>query len=84
MQSIWKGPPQRRITVFGLARGFCNGWSALHVGQTYLVFANHDPYSGWHLDACVTARESSSLSYIQQLGKPTIVQRLPGRRTRPR
>lgn len=83
MQSFWKGAPIRRLTVFDKAKGFCNGEPWFEAGETYLVFAARSRHGWDSLGYCGgTAPESSSLGWIQRLGKPTIVQRLPGRKLR--
>ena len=84
MQSIWKGVPSRRLTVFALPAGECDGWRGLAAGETYLVYANEDPRVGWRVDPCTgTAPHELSDASIKALGKPTVVQRLPALKNRP-
>lgn len=84
MQSIWKGVPSRKLTVFALPKGECKSWPGLAAGETYLVFANEDPAVGWRLDPCTgTAPHERSAESIKALGTPTVVQRLPALKNRP-
>ena len=77
MRSVWKGSPRKHLTVFGLPKGYCNGWRSLEREQTYLIFADSTS-TGWSLAECGgPAPSSESLSWIEGLGKSTNVQSGP-------
>jgi len=80
MLSIWKGTPRRTLTVFGLPKGYCNEWTYLEAGKTYLVFADSTG-TGWTLGECGgPTQQSTTLASYPGLGTPVIVQRVPARK----
>ncbi len=78
MSAIWKGIPRREITLW---RAYAHG--GLVAGESYVFYA--DSLAGtWWIDPCSrTAPRAQAAEDLAQLGKPTIVQRLPGRKPRP-
>ena len=84
MQSLWKGNPRRLITISGEAQsGSFYPEKAFEAGETYLIYADSSG-TGWRVSPCSrTAPAARAAEDLAALGKPVIVQRLPGRKPRP-
>ena len=81
MNSIWKGIPRRELlNVTEIVDPV--GAPRLAPGETYVFYVDSSVI-GWRFDACSRTRRLSDASEdLAALGKPAIVQRLPGRKLR--
>lgn len=81
MNSIWKGIPRRELlNITEIVDPL--GAPRLAPGETYVFYVDSSTF-GWRFDACSRTRRLSEASEdLAALGKPTIVQRLPGRKLR--
>ncbi|MEP7027316.1 MAG: hypothetical protein ABI960_01860 [Candidatus Eisenbacteria bacterium] len=82
MQSIWKGTPEREITISGISPEVCEGALKFRPGESYLFYVDSTA-DGWWADFCSRTRtRARAAEDLAALGKPVIVQRLPGRKPR--
>jgi hypothetical protein len=83
MNAIWKGIPRREpllVSEIVLPRFTPH----LAPGETYVFYADSSA-RGWWIDSCSRVRRLSDASEdLAALGKSTPVQRIPGRKLRPR
>ena len=83
MQSIWKGKPARELTISGISPETCTGALEFQPGETYVFYVDRSA-EGWWADECSRTRPRvQAAEDLVALGKPVIVQRLPGRKSRP-
>jgi hypothetical protein len=80
MNSIWKGVPRRdRLRVTERVDPY--GPPKLAAGETFVFYADSTA-AGWVVDFTALRSISEASEDLAALGKPTIVQRVPGRKIR--